>query len=135
MEDLSGKVAVVTGGGSGIGEALVQAFVAEGMQVAVADIERDAAERVAEEARGTGVNALAVPADVADARSVPALAAAIVGEAAGLRLAVAVVIGNAVAQRRRERDSGFRVRVDVVRHAVEIGETEYEQNVDCVRGA
>ena len=80
MEDLSGKVAVVTGGGSGIGEALVQAFVAEGMQVAVADIERDAAERVAEEARGNGVNALAVHADVADASSVQALADAVYAE-------------------------------------------------------
>ena len=80
MEDLSGKVAVVTGGGSGIGEALVQAFVAEGMQVAVADIERDAAERVAEEARGNGVSALAVHTDVADASSVQALADAVYAE-------------------------------------------------------
>ena len=39
MEELSGKVAVVTGAASGIGLALVRAFVADGMKVVMADIE------------------------------------------------------------------------------------------------
>jgi NAD(P)-dependent dehydrogenase (short-subunit alcohol dehydrogenase family) len=62
--DWSGKVAVVTGGGSGIGAALCEALAAEGMQVAVADVEADAADATAARVRRHGVRALAVPTDV-----------------------------------------------------------------------
>jgi NAD(P)-dependent dehydrogenase (short-subunit alcohol dehydrogenase family) len=74
MRELAGKVAVVTGGGSGIGAALARAFAAEGMDVVVADIEAEAAEKVAAELRGGGRRALAVRADVSQRESVEALA-------------------------------------------------------------
>src|SRR5512139_3115380 len=74
MRELAGKVAVVTGGGSGIGAALVRAFAREGMDVVVADIDLAAAEKVAAEARGLGRRALAVRTDVTHRTSVEALA-------------------------------------------------------------
>jgi NAD(P)-dependent dehydrogenase (short-subunit alcohol dehydrogenase family) len=74
VDDLGGKVAVVTGGGSGIGRALALSFAREGMQVVVADIERDAATRVALEVESCGTQALAVETDVADRGSVEGLA-------------------------------------------------------------
>ena len=45
MKDLRDKVAVVTGGASGIGLALVQAFVGEGMQVVIADVDHPPSQR------------------------------------------------------------------------------------------
>ncbi len=74
MRDLAGKVAVVTGGGSGIGAALARALASEGMDLVVADIQADAAERVASELRAIGRRALALEVDVSSGESVEALA-------------------------------------------------------------
>jgi len=74
MRELAGKVAVVTGGGSGIGRGMALAFAEAGMRVAVADIERAAAEKVAAEIAASGGRALAVATDVARRDSVEALA-------------------------------------------------------------
>jgi NAD(P)-dependent dehydrogenase (short-subunit alcohol dehydrogenase family) len=74
MEDLEGLVAVVTGGGSGVGRALILGFAGSGMHTVVADIDPDAAETVAREAATFGPRSLSVRTDVADHASVVALA-------------------------------------------------------------
>ncbi len=80
MRELSGKVAVVTGGGSGIGQGMVVAFAQAGMHVVIADIDLPAAEKVAAEASALGVKALAVATDVTKRGSVEALAERVYGE-------------------------------------------------------
>ena len=61
---LKGQTALVTGGGRGIGRAIVLALAREGAQVAVLDIDRDAAEVVRREAERLGVKALALGVDL-----------------------------------------------------------------------
>lgn len=65
-----GKVAVVTGGGSGIGAATVRRLAGEGAAVIVADLSGRRAEAVAEEVRAAGGAAIAAKMDVADAEAV-----------------------------------------------------------------
>jgi len=74
MLELRGKVAVVTGGGSGIGAALARAFASQEMDVVVADVDVAGAEKVAADVRAAGRRALAVPTDVSKLASVEALA-------------------------------------------------------------
>jgi NAD(P)-dependent dehydrogenase (short-subunit alcohol dehydrogenase family) len=65
-DDYSGRWAMVTGAGDGIGRALALGFAREGMPVAVLDIRADSAQAVAEEVRALGVDARALAVDVAD---------------------------------------------------------------------
>lgn len=70
---LQGKVAIVTGGGSGIGEATARRFAREGAAVVVNDVHPSEAERVAEGIRQAGGRALAVEADVVKKTDVEAM--------------------------------------------------------------
>ena len=76
MDDLEGKVAVVTGAASGIGLAMTRRFAAEGMNVVMADVEEPALDKAASELDSDGAVVLPVVTDVSDAGSVRALAAA-----------------------------------------------------------
>src|SRR5687767_11394657 len=71
MRELRGRVAVVTGGASGIGKALARAFLGEGMQVVVADVEGPA---LAATVRELGGAVEGVVTDVSSPASVEALA-------------------------------------------------------------
>src|SRR5260370_14701061 len=64
---LANKVAIVTGGGSGIGKAIVQRFFTEGARVAIADRDIGAAAALAKE---LGRDAFSVPCDVTDQKSI-----------------------------------------------------------------
>ncbi|OWY60156.1 hypothetical protein B7486_70690, partial [cyanobacterium TDX16] len=71
-----GRVAVVTGGASGIGRALAEAFAQAGSSVVLADVDAGALAEVAGGLEASGVDVLALDVDVSDAAAVEALAAA-----------------------------------------------------------
>src|SRR5436309_16103989 len=74
LDGIEGKVAIVTGAGGGIGEAYAKGLAAQGARVVVAEIKQDNGERVAEEIRKTGADAIAIQADVGSVESTLALA-------------------------------------------------------------
>jgi NAD(P)-dependent dehydrogenase (short-subunit alcohol dehydrogenase family) len=73
MEDLQGKVAVITGGASGIGRAVAEKAAAEGMKIVLGDIEEGPLTAAVADLTGAGAEAIGVRADVADRASVEAL--------------------------------------------------------------
>ena len=74
MHDFRERVAVITGGGGGIGAALADAFAARGARIVLADLDEAAMARVAERLTRSGADVLAVPTDVTRLESVHALA-------------------------------------------------------------
>ncbi len=76
MKIESGQTAVITGGASGIGRAIADSLAKRGVSIVLADIEKDALDRAADEIRTTGVDVLPVEVDVSNSDSVAALATA-----------------------------------------------------------
>lgn len=74
MQDLQGKVAVVTGGAGGIGRALGKRFGMEGMKVVLADVLAEPLDRATRALTDEGIEAVGVVTDVTDYSSVEALA-------------------------------------------------------------
>lgn len=87
-EALEGKVGIVTGGGSGIGEACAQTMAERGAAVLVADLDADAAKRVASAIEAAGGRAAPHQTDVADAQAVEAMVASAVDEFGRLDIGV-----------------------------------------------
>jgi 3-oxoacyl-[acyl-carrier protein] reductase len=82
---LEGKVAVVTGGASGFGEGIARRFAGEGARVVIADLNEEAAQKLAKE-----IDGLAVRADVSQGADVKALA-----DAAAKFGAIDILVNNA----------------------------------------
>ena len=73
---LAGKIAIVTGAGSGFGEGIATTFAREGARIIVNDLNTEAGERVASAIRVAGGDAHFVHADVSDGEAVASLLAA-----------------------------------------------------------
>lgn len=99
MERLSGKVAFITGGGTGIGRASALAFAAEGAKVAVAGRRKEPLTAVALEIQSSGGKALALACDIVDRGAVEAAISSVAQHFGLLNVIVnnagAVMVGTA----------------------------------------
>jgi NAD(P)-dependent dehydrogenase (short-subunit alcohol dehydrogenase family) len=73
MNELNGKIALVTGGGRGLGAAICETLAAAGATVIAADIQIDLAEQVAQKLQSQGWDAIAFPLDVTDEHQIETL--------------------------------------------------------------
>lgn len=80
MTEISGRIAVVTGGGSGIGRGIALQAARAGAAVAIADILEDTAHKVADEIRAEGGRAIGVQCDVIDRASIARMKARVIAE-------------------------------------------------------
>jgi NAD(P)-dependent dehydrogenase (short-subunit alcohol dehydrogenase family) len=88
VKELRGRVAVVTGAANGIGLAVTEAFLAEGMRVVLADRDADDLTASVDRLAASGAEVHGVVVDVADAASVDALGAAVTERFGALHVAV-----------------------------------------------
>ena len=94
--ELEGRVAMVTGGGQGIGKAIALRFAREGADIAVVDVNRDTATATAEAVRSLHRNALVEVVDVSDAKAVNRVVSDVVRDLGQLD----VLVNNAGVEKR-----------------------------------
>ncbi len=70
---LANEIAIVTGGGQGIGEAIARRFAAEGAKVAIAEINKETGDSVAASINESGGTAISIPTDVSDSKAVDSM--------------------------------------------------------------
>jgi 3-oxoacyl-[acyl-carrier protein] reductase len=78
VKSLEGRVAIVTGGASGVGEGIATVLAREEARVAIADIDADRAERLAARLQSEGLETVAVEVDVVDRESADRMAEAVI---------------------------------------------------------
>jgi len=120
MSRFEGKVALVTGGGGGIGSAIARRLASEGAHVVVADINAESAEAVAAELRAAGQKASSIAANIAKAAACHAL----VQQVLAAQGQIDVLVNNAGINRRGnimaisedDWDATFAVNIDAMFH-------------------
>lgn len=86
IQNFQGRNAFITGGASGIGFAMAQAFAAKGMTIAIADIQQDAIDPAVAAIKAAGGHAIGVPVDVTDRRAMREAANRVTGELGNVHL-------------------------------------------------
>lgn len=106
--DLAGRAVIVTGGGKGIGKVYAQEFAKAGARVVAADIDEDAAKTVAKGLSSAGLEAIGFGADIANEKSVDAMAQAAIDRFG----TIDVLINNASLMSVLPRRSWLEIPVD-----------------------
>ena len=111
---LANHIAAVTGAGSGIGRAIAQGYAREGAQVAVLDLNGDAASETAQQILNAGGKALAFTLDVTDRDACRVMATKVAGEVGN----VSILVNNAGINRRNaftaDRDAVIKDWEDII---------------------
>jgi peroxisomal 2,4-dienoyl-CoA reductase len=110
---LAGRVALITGGGTGIGRGIAHAFADHGCDVAITSRKMEHLEPTRDELRAKGVRATAKAADVRDAAAVDAMMAAVAGELGRLDILINGAAGNFICLAEHLSPNGFGTVVDI----------------------
>jgi NAD(P)-dependent dehydrogenase (short-subunit alcohol dehydrogenase family) len=120
MNRFDGKVALVTGGGGGIGSAIARRLASEGAHVVVTDVNGEAAEAVAQAIRADGHAATAIAADIARAAACHALVTQVLADLGKVDILVNNAginrRGNIMAISEDDWDATFAVNIDAMFH-------------------
>lgn len=136
MKDFKDRVAVITGGASGIGRAMADRFALEGMKIVLADVEEAALDTARKELVDAGADTVTVVADVSKADEVKALAEKTLGKFGGVHIVCnnAGVAAGGVTWNQPLEDWEWVIGVNLwgVIHGVRtFVPILLEQNVDC----
>jgi hypothetical protein len=114
MADVAGRVALITGGGSGMGRAIAQSLAADGALVAVCGRRPEPLAETVALCEALGARALAVPTDVRDADAVQACVDRVVAELGPPALLVNAAAGNFLSPAIDLSPNGWRAVVEIV---------------------